>query len=57
MVPAPPAGKRELMRRAYFDLIGLPPTPEEVAAFLAGVKNGEFDDLCPGGRSNAVNVR
>ncbi len=21
----------------------------EVAAFLAGVKNGEFDDLCPGG--------
>ena len=24
-------------------------TPAEVTAFLAGVKNGEFDDLVPGG--------
>jgi len=32
--PAPPATKRELIRRATFDLIGLPPTPEEVQAFL-----------------------
>ncbi len=24
-------------------------TPAEVKAFLSGVKNGEFDDLCPGG--------
>jgi len=31
--PNPPASKRELLRRVYFDLIGLPPTPEEVAAF------------------------
>jgi hypothetical protein len=29
----PPATPRELVRRAYFDLLGLPPTPEEVAAF------------------------
>ena len=35
MHPAPPADRRTLIRRAYFDLIGLPPTPEEVAAFLA----------------------
>jgi hypothetical protein len=32
--PSPPAGKRELIRRAYFDLIGLPPPPAAVDAFL-----------------------
>ena len=32
--PAPEAEKRTLIRRATFDLIGLPPTPEEVEAFL-----------------------
>jgi mono/diheme cytochrome c family protein len=33
--PVQPADKRVLIRRAYFDLIGLPPTPEQVDAFLA----------------------
>jgi hypothetical protein len=33
--PAPPADRRTLIRRATYDLVGLPPTPEEVAAFLA----------------------
>ena len=32
--PAPPADKRALIRRATFDLTGLPPTPEEIHAFL-----------------------
>jgi mono/diheme cytochrome c family protein len=31
--PAAPAAKHALLRRAYFDLIGLPPAPEEIAAF------------------------
>lgn len=33
--PAPPVDKRALIRRATYDLTGLPPTPDEVDAFLA----------------------
>ena len=33
--PQDPAGKRTLIRRATFDLIGLPPAPEDISAFLA----------------------
>ncbi|MEO8426557.1 MAG: DUF1549 and DUF1553 domain-containing protein [Verrucomicrobiota bacterium] len=32
--PSLPADKRSLLRRVYFDLIGLPPTPEEMETFL-----------------------
>lgn len=32
---SPDAGREVLLRRASFDLIGLPPTPEEVREFLA----------------------
>lgn len=33
--PSAPADKATLLRRVYFDLIGLPPSPEEVQAFIA----------------------
>jgi cytochrome c553 len=33
--PAPPAEKRALLRRVTYDLTGLPPTPQELAEFLA----------------------
>lgn len=35
LLPSPPADRRTLLRRATFDLIGLPPKPEEIDAFLA----------------------
>ena len=34
LTPAPPLDRTALLRRVTFDLIGLPPTPEEVDAFL-----------------------
>ena len=33
LTPSPPADRRTLLRRAYYDLIGLPPTAEEIEAF------------------------
>ncbi|MEO8663010.1 MAG: PSD1 and planctomycete cytochrome C domain-containing protein [Bryobacteraceae bacterium] len=35
LTAAPRAGKATLIRRAYMDLVGLPPPPDRVAAFLA----------------------
>jgi len=40
--PTPPADKRALIRRATFDLIGLPPTPQEVEAFIADASPRAF---------------
>jgi hypothetical protein len=34
LVPVPPAERRTLLRRVTFDLVGLPPSPEEMAEFL-----------------------
>ncbi|WP_414662638.1 PSD1 and planctomycete cytochrome C domain-containing protein [Horticoccus sp. 23ND18S-11] len=38
--PTPPADRATWLRRVTFDLIGLPPTPEQVAAFLADQTGG-----------------
>lgn len=33
--PSPPADRRTLIRRLYLDVLGLPPSPEEIAHFMA----------------------
>lgn len=43
--PNPPASKQELVRRVYFDLIGLPPTPAEVRAFLDDTRPDAYERL------------
>ena len=40
--PTPRAEKRTLLRRVYFDLIGLPPTPDEGDAFMADASPEAF---------------
>ncbi|WP_395090266.1 DUF1553 domain-containing protein [Armatimonas sp.] len=35
MAPSPAASRATLIRRAYYDLVGMPPTVEEVRTFLA----------------------
>ncbi len=42
---APRANDMTLLRRAYFDLIGLPPTPEEVLAFEADKDPRRYEKL------------
>ncbi|MEZ6033094.1 MAG: DUF1553 domain-containing protein [Planctomycetaceae bacterium] len=43
--PNPVADKRTLIRRATLDLIGLPPTPDEVRAFLADESPTAFETV------------
>ena len=43
--PNPPASKHELLRRVYFDLTGLPPTPQEVEAFVADTSANAYENL------------
>jgi hypothetical protein len=43
--PSPPAGRAALIRRVTFDLIGLPPTPEEVEAFIEDRSADAYEKL------------
>ncbi len=45
LTPAPPASKRALLRRVYFDLIGLPPTPQEVDAFERDASSDAYEKV------------
>jgi hypothetical protein len=42
LTPAAAADKRTLIRRASYDLTGLPPTPEEIRAFLEDTRTDAF---------------
>ena len=43
--PSPQASKRELVRRLSFDLVGLPPSPHEIDAFLADDRPDAYQRL------------
>ncbi|MHB8973645.1 MAG: PSD1 and planctomycete cytochrome C domain-containing protein [Pirellulaceae bacterium] len=43
--PSPEANRRTLIRRLYWDLIGLPPTPAEVAAFEVDASPTAYENL------------
>jgi hypothetical protein len=43
--PSPEADKRTLIRRVTFDLTGLPPTPEQVEAFLSGSTDKAYEHV------------
>jgi hypothetical protein len=43
--PAPEADRRTQLRRVFFDLIGLPPTPADVASFLADTTPDAYERL------------
>ncbi|MCC7292987.1 MAG: PSD1 domain-containing protein [Phycisphaerales bacterium] len=41
--PSPEADREALMRRMFLDLTGLPPTPEEISAFLADERGDAYE--------------
>jgi hypothetical protein len=46
--PAPPADRATLIRRVTFGLTGLPPTPEDIAAFVADTRPDAYGRLVDG---------
>ncbi len=45
LAPAPEADRRTLVRRAYFSVLGLPPTPDEVKSFLSDTRADAYERL------------
>ena len=45
LAPAPRADRATLARRVYFDVTGLPPTPDQIAAFLDDAAPGAWERL------------
>jgi hypothetical protein len=45
LTPAPPAERVALVRRVYYDLLGLPPTPEQVDAFTNDPSLNAYEKL------------
>ena len=45
LAPAPAADRRTLIRRVYFDVVGLPPTPAQVEAFAADPRPDAYEKL------------
>ncbi len=45
LTPAPEATKREIVRRLYLNVIGLPPTVDQVAAFLNNESPTAYEEL------------
>jgi hypothetical protein len=43
--PSPPADRRTWIRRVSFDLIGLPPTPEEVEQFVGDKESDAYEKV------------
>jgi hypothetical protein len=45
IAPSPETDKETLVRRVHMDLLGLPPTPEEIDAYMADPSNKAYENM------------